>query len=474
MTQHAVEPIQIPGAVQALARRIDEAGGRLFIVGGWLRDRMLGIDCKDVDLATELPPGKVKKAVKGLGSIYDIGERFGTLGIARDDYILEITTFRSEEYSAGSRHPEVTHIDEVEDDLSRRDFTMNAMALMVAPSVGDIVDPFGGRQDLAAQLIRTPGPPGPRMREDPLRMMRAVRFSAQLGFRIDDALLEAIRDLAHQLVHISWERRRDELEKTLVAPEAGEGVRLLVDTGLMHHVCGEIEAMEGVDQPEAFHRADVLGHTLLTMSYVSASPLLRRAALFHDVGKPPARVTEPKVMFPEHDRVGADLTRKAMKRLKYGKADIARTVFMVHMHMRPIHYDPEVSDGAVRRLVRDCTLARQGEVLVSVWDVIELARADVEAGNLQKAVYFRQILDDLCSRIHALDAADELEKIHSPLDGRELMELFGRDPGPWLRPVKEYLAHLVIEGELAPDDKEGASRLAREFLGSNERDDHEP
>jgi poly(A) polymerase len=464
MAERSTGSIDIPAAVSELAERIAEAHGQLFIVGGWLRDWLLGFECKDVDLATDLPPSKVKRAVKGLGSIYDIGEKFGTVGLVHSDFVFEITTFRSEEYSPGSRHPDVTHIADLEADLARRDFTINAMALEVTPSAGDIIDPFGGRDDLAAGLIRTPGQPGPRMKEDPLRMMRAVRFAAQLSFRIVDPLLEVIQELSHQLVHISWERRRDELEKTITSPNPADGVRLLLDTGLLAHVCPEVAAMDRVGQPTAFHRADVLEHTLLAMSCIDEEPLLRRAALFHDVGKPSTKITEPKVSFPEHDRIGADLTKRAMKRLKYGRTDINKTVFMVRMHMRPIHYEPEFSDGAVRRLVRDCTLVKQGQVLVSVWDVIALARADIEAGNLEAAKHFLAMVDDLESRIRELSQAEELEKIHSPLDGDELMEIFGRGPGPWLRPLKEHLAHLVIEGELAGDDKETAARVAREFV----------
>jgi poly(A) polymerase len=466
MAQEPLEAVDIPGQVSAVAERIGAAGGQLFIVGGWVRDRLLGTDCKDIDLATNLPPALVKEALEGLGSIYTIGEKFGTVGLACGDYNFEITTFRTEAYEPGSRHPEVAHIENIEEDLARRDFTVNAMALQITPLSGSLIDPFDGTGDLTRGVLRTPGPPAPRMAEDPLRMMRAVRFAAQLGFEIEQSLLDSIRKQAHLLGVISWERRRDELEGIIVSPNPDKGVGLLVDTGLMEHVSPELAAMKGVDQPRAYHRADVLGHTLLTMTYTRRDALLRRAALFHDVGKPPSRLTSPKVMFPEHDRIGVELTRAAMRRLRYSNEDVQKTAFMVKRHMRPIHYERSWSDAAVRRLIKDCTLHRNGELLVSVDEMVELARADIKAGNLEVAKGFLALMDDLERRIDEIGEREEIAKARSPLDGRELMEIFGRGPGPWLKPVMEYLAHLVVEGELAPGDKEKAARLAREFMES--------
>ncbi len=447
-----------------VAGRFAAARGQLFIVGGWLRDRLRGEECKDIDLATDLPPARVKKAVEGLGAIYSTGEKFGTIGVVLDDYTLEITTFRSEEYTPGSRHPEVVHHEDINEDLARRDFTINAMALQMAPVAGALLDPFGGADDLARGLIKTPGQPGPRMAEDPLRMMRAVRFAARLGFAIDDTVLDVIREQAHLLDHISWERRRDELEKIIVSPDPGGGVRLLVDTGLMERVSPELAAMKNVEQPRAYHRANVLEHTLLTMGYLRPDPLLRRAALFHDVGKPPARVTSPKVMFPEHDKIGVELTRVAMQRLRYSNEDIHKTAFLVRRHMRPIHYERGWSDSAVRRLIRDCVMLKDETVVVTLDYVFELARADIKAGNLERAPDFLALVDDLERRIEEIGARKEIEKARSPIDGRELMELFGRKPGPWLKSVKNHLTHLVVSGELAPGDKKKAARLAAEFI----------
>ncbi len=452
----------IPDIVTALGERVAAAGGELFIVGGWVRDRLMGRESWEVDLATSLSPHEVKAAMEGLGAVFDIGERFGTVGLRAEETLLEITTFRADEYAAGSRHPTVTAVSGIEEDLARRDFTINAMAYSVAPESGRLVDPYDGRGDIERGMIRTPGEPGPRMAEDPLRMMRAVRFASQLGFEIDPPLLEVLSRQSGELAGISWERRREELERVLVSDHPDFGIRVLVDTGLMDHVCPEVAAMKGVEQPRAYHRADVLEHTLLTVSYLPPDDLLRRAALFHDAGKPPTRVTEPKTMFPEHDTVSEELTRKSMRRLRYGNEDIQKTAFLVRKHMRPIHYESHWSDAAVRRLIRDCTLMRNDEVLVGPAAVLELARADIKAGNEDKIPGFLALVDELEERIEGIRAVHKVEKIRSPLDGRELMEHFGRGEGPWISEAKEYLVHLILEGELAEGDKDAAYKKLEE------------
>jgi len=466
MAPGAQRPVEIPEAVRALASAVAGAGGHLYIVGGWVRDLLRGSPCKDIDLATDLPPARVKKALEGFGPLYTVGEKFGTVCVIAGDYTFEVTTLRTDVYTPGSRHPEVTHIEDIVEDLARRDFTINAMAVEVAPATGRLIDPFDGAGDLERRLVRAPGPPASRMAEDPLRMMRAIRFAAQLGFNVDGELMRVLTEDSHLLAGISWERRRDELEKILVSPNPDVGVRMLVDTGLMEHVSPEVAAMKGVEQPPGYHRADVLEHTLLAVGYVRPDPLLRRAALFHDVGKPVVKVSEPKVSFPEHDKVGVELTRAAMRRLRYGNEDIQKTVFLVRRHMRPIRYERDWSDAAVRRLIRDCTLIKDGKVVVEQSDVFELARADIRAGSLEAAPRFLDLLDSLEARIEELGAREEIKAARSPLDGRELMELFGLGPGPWLRGVKDHLTHKVVDGELAPDDKESAARLARDYLES--------
>lgn len=456
--------IVLPGSVTQVAERFRKAGGTLFIVGGWLRDLMRGAKTSDIDFATDVPTEKTTQLVQGLGRIYTIGEKFGTIGLITAGLDMEITTLRSDVYTPGSRHPDVSRVAGVEEDLSRRDFTINAMAFEIAPGFGPLIDPFDGRSDLIAGIIRTPGPPEPRMAEDPLRMMRAVRFAAQLGFEIDRSLLDVLEKDALRLDTISRERRRDELEKILISKHPDTGVRLLVDTGLMERVCPEVADMNKVEQPRGYHRADVLGHALLATTYVRPDPLLRRAALFHDLGKPEAMITEPKVAFPEHEKIGAGLTRQAMKRLHYGNEEIQKTEFLVRRHMRPIHYEPEWKDSAVRRLIRDCTLRTEDEVLVPLSAVLELARADVEAGALDKVPLFLGVIDDLEQRIADLGAHHEITRAHSPLGGDELMEMFDRPGGPWIRPVKDYLTQKVVDGELSQDDKAKARELAIDYM----------
>ena len=455
---------RIPPLIDEVAGRVAAEGGVLYIVGGWVRDAIRGSGGSEVDLATDLNPDAMKRALENLGSIYDIGEKFGTVGLVSDGQTVEATTFRSDRYTPGSRHPEISSVADIEEDLARRDFTINAIALSVVPHRGVLVDPFDGVGDIRRRLIKTPGEPGPRMAEDPLRMMRAVRFAAQLSFRIDGQLLAVLRKDAALLDEISWERRRDELEKILVARGAPDGLRTLVETGLMESVCPEVTAMRGVDQPRGYHRADVLEHSLLTVGYTRPDPLLRRAALLHDVGKPQARVTEPRVMFPQHDRIATELTRVAMKRLRYGSEDLAKTTFLVRRHMRPMHYKGNWSEAAVRRLIRDCTLSKDNRTLVPLSAVFELARADIKAGNLDNVPAMMELLEGLERRIAAVRGRKDIERPRSPLDGRELMEIFSRGQGPWISRVKRYLEHKVVLGQLAPGDKRAAERMARDLL----------
>jgi poly(A) polymerase len=464
MTDVLDSDIEIPGQVLALGERIASAGGELFIVGGWVRDRLLGKDSKDIDLATNLAAEKVKEVVSGLGSIYDLGERFGTVGVMVGGYNLEITTYRREEYTPGSRHPKVTPVEDITEDLARRDFTINALALSIVPDPGRLIDTFEGIEDLRSGFIRTPLPPAQTMAEDPLRMMRAVRFAAQLGYDIDPGLLRVLSEKAGLLETISRERRRDELERILISPSPDNGIRTLVATGLMDHVSPEVAALKDVEQPPAYHRADVLEHTLLTMTYLEPDPLLRRAALFHDLGKPPAKVTEPKTMFPEHEKLGEALTHEAMRRLRYSNDDIQKTSFLVRRHMRPIHYRGDWSDAAVRRMIRDCTLLKYDEVIVPLSAVFELARADILAGSLDTVDQNLALLVELSEKVKAVQGERAIEKIASPLDGSELMTLFGRGPGPWLKEAKAHLTDLVVAGELDQKDKEEAARRARLFL----------
>ncbi|MBN2167730.1 MAG: HD domain-containing protein [Actinobacteria bacterium] len=458
----------IPGELLILGRRVLEKGGELFIVGGWIRDLLrtgdVSLHRNDIDLATSLSPSQIKTLAGDSGKPFNLGERFGTVGIKTADHSLEITTFRSDEYGPGSRHPAVKPVNDIAEDLLRRDFTINAIAVDVARNPGRIIDPYNGIEDIERRTIRTPGDPAVRMSEDPLRMMRAVRFASQLDYEIERSLCEVLKDSASLLEQISWERRREELEKILVSASPDSGISKMVETGLMDHVIPEVSEMRGVEQPEAYHRADVLGHTLLMMKCLEPDPLLRRSALFHDVGKPDAKVTEPKVRFPLHDRIGEETTKKAMKRLKYSNLDIQKTAFLVRYHMRPIYYEDKWSGAAVRRFIRDCTMTRGDEVLITPETVLDLARADIRAGNLEKSGQFLKAVDELEIRIRTIGFESGGKKPGSPLNGKELIAEFKRKQGPWIKDIKSYLEEMVINGELKEGDKKEGLRLARAYF----------
>lgn len=458
----------IPEEVLTLGNKVSKAGGKLYIVGGWVRDFIRtgrpSIHRNDIDLATSLTPGDIKSCAEGIGNPFRLGEKFGTIGIKTGERSLEITTFRSDEYTPGSRHPAVKPVDNIEEDLSRRDFTVNAIAVEITGERGRVVDPFNGIGDIEGKTIVTPGNPAERMAEDPLRMMRAARFASQFDYRIDPVLYETLRNKSSFLDQISWERRRDELEKIIVSNNPYSGIMILVETGLMDYIAPEIAALNGVEQPTSCHRADVLQHTLLAMEYLEPDPLLRRAALFHDVGKPSAKVSQPKIRFPQHDKIGEDLTRKAMKRLKYSNQDIQKTAFLVRWHMRPVYYKEIWSDAAVRRSIRDCTMVKGEEVLVPMRSVLELARADIRAGSFDKVNEFLGAVEEMEKRITVVAVGGEVEKAKSPLDGKELMSEFDRDAGQWIKDVKKYLEELVVNGELNADDKEAARKFARAYI----------
>lgn len=454
----------IPHEALQVAGALTNRGARVFLVGGCVRDLIMGSKPPDIDIATDMPFDDLKSVLSEFGRTYVLGEKFYTLGLQGNNYNFEISTMRREKYKRGSRHPEVQPAKDIYEDLARRDFTINAVAIELCPAPSKIIDPFGGIEDIKSGIIRTPGDPEERMMEDPLRMMRAVRFASKLGFEIEESLKETIKRNAEALDIISLERRRDELEKIIISPRPDTGIRLLFETDLMRFIIPEIEMMKGVEQPAGYHRADVFEHTLLTMTYVKPDALLRRAALFHDIGKPNAKVTEPKTMFPNHEKIGEEITRLAMGRLKYSRMDIDMTAFMVRQHMRPIRYRSTWKDAAVRRLIRECVFIRGEKVLVPLEKVIALARADIMAGSLETVAENLALIDELLARIQSITESEEPQKLESPLDGNDIMHLAGLGPGPWIRCVKQHLTDLVIEGKLGVGDVQGAKKEALKYM----------
>jgi poly(A) polymerase len=447
-----------------LAERFAAAGHRLYLVGGAVRDLLLGepVDQLDFDLTTDARPPEIKRCLAGWAhAVWEQGERFGTIGArhrgpGRPERTYEITTFRADVYADDSRKPQVTFSDRIEDDLGRRDFTINAIALEVAggtasqPGDPALVDPYGGAADLAASVLRTPLAPQISFGDDPLRMLRAARFIARFGLEPDADLVAAVVASAQRLEIVSAERVRDELDKLLVLDRPSAGLWFCVDTGLAEHFLPELPAMRLERDPIHRHK-DVLSHTIAVVENVrppdvdAGTPaydfrITRLAALFHDVGKPRTRGYQPGkgTTFHHHDAVGARMTRKRMEALRYPTADIEAVSTLVALHLRFHTYRMGWTDSAVRRYVRDA-----GPLLE---ELNVLTRCDCTTRDARKAAALAKRMDELQSRIDELAAAEELASIRPELDGNDVMELLGVGPG---RLVGEALAFLL---EIRLDD----------------------
>ncbi len=426
-------------------------------MGGVVRDALLGAPTgEDLDFATNASPGQTRVALKDTrpDAVYDVGERFGTLGAVYGQMRVEITTYRAEAYEPGSRKPSVAFHGALDADLARRDFTVNAIAL--DPLTGDIRDPFGGTEDLAAGVVRAVGEPGERFREDPLRLLRGVRFSSRLGFRLDARTASAARAAAASLVSISRERVHEELNRLLLGPAPAGGVHLLCELGLAEHTLPDLLAMRGMRQEAGRHK-DVFAHTLQVLDRTPPRLALRWAALLHDVAKPRTlSVQNGQVHFFGHDRAGEKMARRILTDLKLDSATIDRVGRLVGLHLRANEYQTEWTDGAVRRLVREV-----GDDVLE--DLLALSRADVTTGRADRRLTIARSVDELERRIEALRAAEDIARLSSPLDGNDLMRMFDRRPGPWIRPIKDHLLDLVLDGQLAQGDKRRAEEIAREL-----------
>lgn len=435
---------------------------QLYMVGGTVRDVLLNRgQGADADLATDARPDEVKRLVAPThpSTIVLVGERFGTVRLHYGEDIIEITTFRSERYNPESRKPEVCFGDTLEDDLLRRDFTINALARN--PLDGSIIDLFGGRQDLEAHILRAVGnEPDKRFDEDPLRLLRAVRFAAQLDFTIEAETRASIIRQAAKLQKISRERIRDEMNKLLVAPHAHKGLDLLVELGLMEWIIPEVLELRGVSQqpqPRVPATKDVYAHVLRVVERSSPRLKTRWGALLHDIAKPRTKsVEDNKVHFLGHEDVGAVMAKDILRRLHCDRDFIDAVSRLVRLHMRANAYTSDWTDGAVRRLML--------EAADDLPDLLDLSRADITSYRVDKVNRAVARVNELGERCQHLKEQAEREPLKSPLDGNELMALFGRGPGPWLRPIKDHLLSLVIDGELSPDDKEGATRIARGMI----------
>jgi poly(A) polymerase len=469
---HATTTFRLPHprVIDALARVFAGRGRRLYLVGGAARDALLGRPVRELDFTTDARPDEIKQLVRrsGVADIYTVGEKFGTIGaIFRGEgpgepLHAEITTFRSERYQPYSRKPSVEFGDSLEGDLKRRDFTINAIAVEVTRPEAVLIDPHGGREDLDRRLIRAVGEPDERFSEDPLRLLRAVRFATQLDFRIEPPTAAAMRRNAAELGWIPKERTHPELRGILLAERVAEGIVMLCDFGLVDHLVPELLAMRGMHEDTARHK-DVFEHTLRVVENVPAEETLRWAALLHDVAKPRTRTIENgEVHFHRHELVGAKMTRKILGNLKYSRELIEDVSHLVELHLRPNAYESDWTDGAVRRLMR--------EAGPNLERLLLLSRADVTSRRTERRRAADRRVNELQARCEELQRQADVAKLTSPLDGNELMAMFGRPPGPWIKPIKDHLTELVIDGELAMPDTQRAAAAARrlydELFGS--------
>jgi poly(A) polymerase len=453
--QNAVaQLLRVSPVADELGRRFAAAGHELHLVGGSVRDALLGRLGDDLDFTTCARPEQTLELVTGWAdAIWTTGAEFGTIGVSRGGLRLEITTYRAEAYDRVTRNPVVAYGDSLVDDLRRRDFTVNAMAVSLPGHV--FADPHGGLADLAAKALRTPGAPEESFADDPLRMLRAARFAAQLQFTPAPEVVAAMAAMAADLRRITAERIRDEFTKLLSAADPITGLRLLVDTGLAAEFLPELAGLRLEIDEHAQHK-DVYEHTLTVVSNAMALEqgqpdfVLRMAALMHDVGKPATKAIGPdnRVSFHHHEIVGARLTRQRMKALRYPKDITGEVVRLVELHLRFYGYGRgEWTDSAVRRYVTDA-----GPLLTRLH---RLTRSDVTTRNRRKAARLAADYDALEVRIEHIAAQEDLARVRPDLDGNAIMQLLGVPPGPVVGQAWRHLKELRLErGPLTLEEAE--------------------
>ena len=440
--------IQRAPLASSLAIAFKEKGYRLALVGGPVRDAILGRLGNDLDFTTDAHPLETKKILKGWAeNVWDTGILFGTIAGKRGDTTVEVTTYRSESYEEDSRKPEVVYGDNIEGDLSRRDFTVNSMALELTTSTPEFIDPFDGLADLAKKVLRTPSSAEQSFSDDPLRMMRAARFASQLNFEIADDVLDAMHSMATRLSIISAERVRDEFTKLLMSSNPRKGITILVDTGIADIVLPEIPKLR-LEIDEHHHHKDVYEHSITVLEQAIAQEerlggpnlINRLTALLHDIGKPKTRnlIEGGGVSFHHHEVVGARLAKSRLKVLRFDNDTIEAVETLIALHLRFHGYgDGEWTDSAVRRYVRDA-----GELLTHLH---VLTRADCTTRNQKKAQRLSHIYDTLEERIDRLMEEEELNKIRPDLDGAQVMQILGIKPSPQVGKAMNFLMELRMD-----------------------------
>lgn len=457
----AIERLGALAATPPLARlatAFSAAGHELALVGGPVRDAFLGRPITDFDLTTDARPGRTLEIVGPFAATtWDIGREFGTIGALIDGERVEITTYRADAYDGATRKPVVAFGDDLDGDLKRRDFAVNAMALRLPDLV--LVDPYGGLDDLLSRVLDTPADPGVSFGDDPLRMMRAARFVAQLDFRVSDRVENAMRALAPTIGIVSAERVADELTKLLRSADPVAGIRLLVETELAELVLPEVPALR-LEADEHAHHKDVYEHSLTVLSQtieleatrqLPGAPdlVLRIAALLHDIGKPATKRVDGRVVsFHHHDVVGAKLAAKRLRALRFDNDTIAAVSKLIELHLRFFGYsDQPWTDSAVRRYVRDA-----GDELERLHI---LTRADVTTRNRRKADRLEFAYDDLEARIAEISAAEDLASVRPDLDGEDIMRILGLEPGRQVGAAHRFLLDLRLDdGPLGPEEAE--------------------
>jgi poly(A) polymerase len=430
------QPIGEPELLSLLRRAAGDLNVRAWIVGGYVRDKLLGRAHRNPDVVVE--DGDALDLARRFAELADAPppvtfERFGTAQVTLPGRLVEFVSARSESYAPDSRKPSVRRAT-LEEDLRRRDFTVNTLLMDLD---GEIQDPLGARKDLEAKVLRTPTDPSRTFEDDPLRMLRAIRFAAELGFALAPDLLPAMRRMKLRLAPpvISVERIADELRKMLASDRPKLALELLDQADLLEGVLPEIAACKGVPQT-GFHTHDVFGHTLLTVEATPPDLLLRLAALFHDVGKP--RTAKGDGTFVGHEEVGAEIARARLEQLRFSQKEIETVTTLVRLHLRPVFYRSEWSDGAVRRLARDA-----GPLLGRL---MLLARADIAAS----AYPYPEKMDELQARLDAV-LAERPSRLAPLITGEDIMRIRGIGPGPEVGRIKQRLEELVIDGEVQPD-----------------------
>ena len=426
-------------------------GFQIYLVGGAVRDGILGIETKDFDFTTNASSeDSIKMLNKNDYKTTEIGRAFGTIETTVGDYSIHITTYREDKYNKDSRKPEIKTSGELETDLSRRDFTVNAIAYDINNS--ELIDPHGGLKDLSEGLIRTPDTADISFSDDPLRMLRACRFVSTHGFTPNNELFKAISKNVERIEIVSTERIRDEFTKLLTGKEPSLGLKAFVESGLSELIMPELNELKIEVDPKHHHK-DVYEHTMVVLDRVSPTLVSRMSALLHDIGKPKTKgIENGKVHFRHHEVVGAKMSKKILKRLKYDNETIKKVSLLVENHLRPHTFKMGWTDSAVRRYIIDA-----GGLLEELNDLV---RADITTKNKAKYEEINKYLDEMEERIKEVAEKEELSKLRPPISGDEIMDMFDLEPGPSVGVIMKALYEQRInDGEVS---KEEAIKLAEQ------------